>query len=700
MFRKVFASLITLIRLPVFLLPPSSSLLIPPPPLLLPRQPHRCRAHRPLQRPRQSPPSFPSGSPASRTVAFTSAQSEFEFGYKAVPSIAVFGAAIAAAILIITKRSNTSPDGEGAGLGNGANGAREHGNGPSIHNSEDASPVNGANGASCEHGNANINDLPSFPCATLKVTQDNNNNSIDIDIGSDIDIDNDPPELSSRSTFPIPNALIVVTLIIHATQTSSPDQAKAKTIVKPGHSIVVAVPVRVLAPTAGLIARTIAAKSILERKDLFARAAALSSTFGLVVAARREGEVAESDVTVVAEDSMTMIQDEEEEEGEGELLNGLDSLDVSSTVRLPVDDGSQYLGMVPVIEDEPVEAGVEAGVAKVEIAPTLKAVNEATAVVEEAVASKGPQDDQAQVRLTSHNVGPLPFVPPSRSARGSGSTTLVAPIDDVGPAEGVTGGGGGSHHKLFVLSHIFPHFYWKMAALWREYSSRFVREAEAATAGSRRAFGGEAVRHGFMELPAVGFGETPNHILETTDVHPQHHQTYMSPTVSYPSRDRYTLQWLINEDSHLPNNLGAAFKTGSRKPKPSGLLLHYNYGVAAVKHWGHGTDLLTRLANPPRPSKPVPPLAGPSKSIHDRTIAITKRGRSQGIRESRGGHGGRGKKATAGDGEMVEASWDADDVVLFLWGNSPVAKEHHRKKVEETTRRMETWRAGVAQGSA
>ncbi|KAF5379994.1 hypothetical protein D9615_006274 [Tricholomella constricta] len=136
MFRKVFASLITLIRPPVFLLPPSSSLLLPffrlnsliavvltALYILLANFPLVPHGRFALST-NPNPPTASSfyQSPASRTVAFAPAQSEFVFGYKVVSSIVVVGAAIAAAILIITKRSNTSPDGEGAGLGNGANG--------------------------------------------------------------------------------------------------------------------------------------------------------------------------------------------------------------------------------------------------------------------------------------------------------------------------------------------------------------------------------------------------------------------------------------------------------------------------------------------------------------------------------------------------------------------------------------------------
>ena len=154
------------------------------------------------------------------------------------------------------------------------------------------------------------------------------------------------------------------------------------------------------------------------------------------------------------------------------------------------------------------------------------------------------------------------------------------------------------------------------------------------------------------------------------------------------------MQWLTNPDAWdialLPNNLDAAFKTGSRKPKPSDLLLHYTYGCAAVKRWGMNVDILKNLANPPRPT----PRA--SKSVHDRTTAIEKRkaSRTRGVRTGKA-------TARAGAGGMVESegqvSWDEDDVVLFFWGNTPAAKERHRKKVQETTQHLEEWRENVPQ---
>jgi hypothetical protein len=177
--------------------------------------------------------------------------------------------------------------------------------------------------------------------------------------------------------------------------------------------------------------------------------------------------------------------------------------------------------------------------------------------------------------------------------------------------------------------------------------------------------------------------------------------------VKYPPHERYTLQWLQTpedlEDSEVilplfPNNNDATFKKFNRKPKPSDLILHYNYGAAAVKWWGHGVELLKKLAIPPRPSVPVPTPSGPSKVTHNREAVIKKltgTGKADGA-------GAGNAMAGAGTGEMVELegqAWDEDDIMLFFWGNSRAAKERHQKKVDETTQQMELWREGVAQDS-
>jgi len=112
--------------------------------------------------------------------------------------------------------------------------------------------------------------------------------------------------------------------------------------------------------------------------------------------------------------------------------------------------------------------------------------------------------------------------------------------------------------------------------------------------------------------------------------------------------------------------------------------LHYNYGAAAVQRWGTGVDVLWNKFPPP---KPIPAVAGPSKSVHDREIAIKKRD------AARAGLSTTGQGALA---EQEEAGWDADDVMLFFWGNTRAARDRHAKQVRETAQRMEQWREGVS----
>lgn len=169
----------------------------------------------------------------------------------------------------------------------------------------------------------------------------------------------------------------------------------------------------------------------------------------------------------------------------------------------------------------------------------------------------------------------------------------------------------------------------------------------------------------------------------------------MPEDVSYPAQKRYTLQWLETPDefiSHIiPNNIDAAFKKCTQA-RPSELLLHYNYGAAAVKQWGRGTELLHKLASPPRPSVPAPAQMGPSRTEHDRSRTIRQLNDTRGATQAGAGN------STAGAG-MVDsndqAQWDEDEVMMFFWGNSEAANERHRMKAEDNTLRMEQWRRGV-----
>lgn len=193
----------------------------------------------------------------------------------------------------------------------------------------------------------------------------------------------------------------------------------------------------------------------------------------------------------------------------------------------------------------------------------------------------------------------------------------------------------------------------------------------------------------------------------------------MPTNLFYPPHERYTLQWLKPYDDYLSsiihNNTDAAFKKYTRHKKPSELLLHYNYGAAAVRWWGEGVEVFRTRPNIPRPPAPVPAPMEPPKiprkrgttTLRDAAAANTTAGPS---RTTRGGQkrdaardtdrvGVRSAAAGAGAGEMVDsegqAQLDEDDVMLLFWGNSKAAKERYRKKVAESTQYMEQWREQV-----
>ncbi|KAJ7729221.1 hypothetical protein B0H14DRAFT_3518366 [Mycena olivaceomarginata] len=79
----------------------------------------------------------------------------------------------------------------------------------------------------------------------------------------------------------------------------------------------------------------------------------------------------------------------------------------------------------------------------------------------------------------------------------------------------------------------------------------------------------------------------------------------------------------------VPNNKDAAFKKHSKKPKPSPLLLHYNYGVAALKWWGKVQS--TYFQSDARRSSDRCP-AGTIRRTHDRSLTTAKLARRANLR--------------------------------------------------------------------
>ncbi|KIJ27646.1 hypothetical protein M422DRAFT_238976 [Sphaerobolus stellatus SS14] len=165
------------------------------------------------------------------------------------------------------------------------------------------------------------------------------------------------------------------------------------------------------------------------------------------------------------------------------------------------------------------------------------------------------------------------------------------------------------------------------------------------------------IRNGFILTGSVhksGFDprlaailKTPNRILQMADIPPRHHRRHvLAPNTCYPSDARFTYQWLdygMMTDpavAHFtPNNNDATFLIETEPaglPKPSDLLLHYNYGAAAVKRWGRNTIILQETARARRPPQPMPASIHPGYKKSDRTVAIEKRVRARGERPNEG----------------------------------------------------------------
>ena len=202
--------------------------------------------------------------------------------------------------------------------------------------------------------------------------------------------------------------------------------------------------------------------------------------------------------------------------------------------------------------------------------------------------------------------------------------------------------------------------------------------------------------------------KTPNQILQMNDI-PDRHIRDLPSNASYPPSSQYTLQWLAANDAMFqnfiryayPNNSDAAF-VSHHKAKPSDLLLHYNYGAAAVKHWGKNQDILCNCENLPCPHELGPDSVeanlkdmSPTTNVGGRTITTDKLAgaRTQGTQQQPAGNGdGTGLMAGMDSQQPV---WDEDDVMLFFWGNSTHAVERRAKEERERNEKIYKWRTGT-----
>jgi hypothetical protein len=189
-------------------------------------------------------------------------------------------------------------------------------------------------------------------------------------------------------------------------------------------------------------------------------------------------------------------------------------------------------------------------------------------------------------------------------------------------------------------------------------------------------------------------------MLQTTDVPERYQRKILRTNVSYPTNSRYTLQWIVTPGDEFalnlfPNNNDATFMN-QRLPKPADLLLHYNYGTAAVKQWGKNTSILTNRPDIPRPLVPALTSMEPTRDKHDHSKSIQKRAAATGQGGEGSGSKGKRKRTEGAAGDLEEQDrWDEDDVMLFFWGNSKAAMDRHAQKKQERTKHLEDWRAGV-----
>ena len=209
-----------------------------------------------------------------------------------------------------------------------------------------------------------------------------------------------------------------------------------------------------------------------------------------------------------------------------------------------------------------------------------------------------------------------------------------------------------------------------------------------------------------------------------TDVPIRHtRRTALPVGVSYPLDSRYTLQWLVTPNEatldRIPDNNDAVFKN-HELPKPNDLILHYNYGAAATKHWGRNTEGVLDHLDCLRPAVPPTPTFTPS----NRAVTIAKleagrtpkRKRDLDDEEKRGGPSGTNneygtKRQRAGEEDigaeaMSEAKsqrkFNEDDVLAWFWTNTPIALERRAREEEERAREeeerrefLEKWRSGI-----
>ena len=198
-------------------------------------------------------------------------------------------------------------------------------------------------------------------------------------------------------------------------------------------------------------------------------------------------------------------------------------------------------------------------------------------------------------------------------------------------------------------------------------------------------------------------------MLNTEDI-----QTINRPIsmgTGYLEGERFTLQHIeVLEASRRPTveqwcqvGRDAAFSSNTNTAKPSGVLLHFNYGAAAVKWWGHNTDTL-RSQNPPhaapaprrcqQPQPPPSPAAGPSTDVPAylrRPLTTINHERNLVSQE----HKQHSANERVNESKAWE-SWDEDDWMMFCRFNTKAVHGRLQAAGEESSSNIRAWAQEVS----
>lgn len=88
----------------------------------------------------------------------------------------------------------------------------------------------------------------------------------------------------------------------------------------------------------------------------------------------------------------------------------------------------------------------------------------------------------------------------------------------------------------------------------------------------------------------------------------------------------------------------------------------------------------------------------PEKNARDHSNSIKKKAAAMTIQERQGSS--KKKKAhvpvgACGADSEVQHGWDEDDVMLFFWGNSKLARERRAREEQGRRRGVEEWRTAI-----